>query len=89
MPWIGKKVKMYNLTIEPNFNPDVLEENVEYDFCILLEEKTVADGYFSISGFELTYVIIHRELDYMEQLCDFLYEYVDNYMSFIVESISE
>lgn len=91
---------MYNFTIEPNFNPDLLEENVEYNFdiiveekqlsengtfCIPIEEKTVANGYFSFCGIDLTYVIMHCDLDYMEQA----YAYVEDYMTYIVESINE
>lgn len=81
--------KVYNIKIEPTFNPDILEENVEYNFDVIVEEKncieTVATGYFSFSGIDLSYVLIHCDLDYMEQS----YEYVENYMSEIIESINE
>jgi len=86
---------MHNITIEPSFNPDTLKENVEYNFdvvVVIIEEKhwtdnyiktkTVATGYFSISGIDLTYVLMHSDLDYMEQS----YAYVENYMSYIIES---
>lgn len=71
--------------IEPNFNPDLLDEEVEYDFDVIMEEKTVANGYFSFCGIDLTYVIMHCDLDYMEQA----YAYVEDYMTYIVESINE
>lgn len=71
--------------IEPNFNPDLLDEKVEYDFDIIAEGKTVANGYFYFLGIELTYVLMHYDLDYMEEV----YDYVGSYMSYIVESINE
>lgn len=71
--------------IEPNFNPDLLDEEVEYDFDIIAEGKTVANGYFYFLGIDLTYVLMHYDLDYMDEVND----YVGSYMSHIVESINE
>lgn len=71
--------------IEPIFNPDILEENVEYDFDVIMEEKTVANGYFYFSGVDFGYVLMNYDLDYMEEV----YDYVGSYMSHIVESINE
>ena len=71
--------------IEPNFNPDLLDEKVEYDFDIIAEGKTVANGYFYFLGIDLTYVLMNYDLDYMEEV----YDYVGSYMSHIVESINE
>lgn len=71
--------------IEPNFNPDLLVEEVEYDFDIIAEGKTVANGYFYFLGIDLTYVLMHYDLDYMEEV----YDYVGKYMTYIVDSINE
>lgn len=71
--------------IEPNYNPDLLDEEVEYDFDIIAEGKTVANGYFYFLGIDLTYVLMHYDLDYMDEV----YDYVGSYMSHIVESINE
>lgn len=71
--------------IEPNYNPDLLDEEVEYDFDIIAEGKTVANGYFYFLGIDLTYVLMHCDLDYMDEV----YDYVGSYMNYIVESISE
>lgn len=71
--------------IEPNFNPDLLDEKVEYDFDIIADGKTVANGYFYFLGIDLTYVLMHYDLDYMEEV----YDYVGDYMTCIVESINE
>ena len=71
--------------IEPNFNPDLLVEEVEYNFDIIAEGKTVANGYFYFLGIDLTYVLMHYDLDCMEEV----YDYVGDYMTCIVESINE